>query len=270
MKSKIKLVGIVNVTPDSFSDGGKYLEKDASIDLAHSLMEQGADMIELGADSTRPGSKCVGIEEEWSRLNKLIPTIASFATVGIDTHHAEIARRAIANGASMINDVSAGADCAMFDVITNSTARIVLMHSRCSTPHNFDLVQNGDLIKRIYDYLDSRKKTAIAAGVRSERIVLDPGFGAFISSDPTPSFQLIERFHELEVLGSDLMIACSRKGFLKRDGEKKIQERDQLSARVAREIIGRLKSTPTVYVRAHHIGMHRELFLKTFASDYQG
>jgi len=257
VRTQIKLVGIVNVTPDSFSDGGKYIEAGAAIEHARNMIDQGADIVELGADSTRPGSKCAGVEEEWSRLRDILAAIAAFATVGVDTHHPEVARRAIAEGALMINDVSAGADRVMFDVVANSKAHIVLMHSRCSTPHNFDLAQNGDLIGCIGDYLDSRKMSAIASGIGPEKIILDPGFGSFISSSAVASFELVRRFQELEMLGSDLMIACSRKGFLKQDGEKQIEERDERSAQIATQIIGQLKNTQTVYIRAHNIMAYR-------------
>jgi dihydropteroate synthase len=253
----IKLVGIVNVTPDSFSDGGKLLTEDNAISFCKHLVRDGADIVELGADSTRPGSKCVGVEEEWARIKRIISRIAPFCSVGIDTHHAEIARRALAEGALIINDVSAGFDPLMFEVVAAASAQIILMHSRCSAPHEFDLDSTEDLIARICGYLEARKQKAIAAGIEPQNIILDPGFGAFLSSDSKVSIELIDRWPELEILDSELMIGCSRKGFLKKDGEGSIAERDEASVQVALRILSRLKEERTIYVRAHNVAMHR-------------
>lgn len=249
----VSLVGILNITPDSFSDGGRFDSAAAAITAGEKLIEQGADWLDIGGDSTRPGSVCVGPEEEWRRIGPVVTELAPRFSVSVDTHHAAVAEQALAVGAQMINDVSAGHDPQMFSVVASNNAKIVLMYSRCPRPHEFGPAPAGDVISAIRIFFENRIDAALRAGVRREQLILDSGFGAFLSEDPKVSFEVAERYGELAEFGLPLMIGVSRKGFLKRAGELSPTDRDPASAQLAADIVKRLPVNQSVLVRSHSI-----------------
>lgn len=253
MTAQYKIVGILNVTPDSFSDGGKFFSGPSALIHAKQLQEQGADIIEIGGDSTRPGSVCVGLEEEWRRLEPVLNGLPEGVVVSVDTHHASTAERALESGASIINDISAGHDPRMFEVVAQHAARIVLMYSRLAAPHAFADEKSGDIVALASDFLLNKVELALAAGIKRENIILDPGMGAFISTTPQRSFELLTRFSELQNLGFPLMLGVSRKKFLKREGESSVAERDHLSAQWSKTVLDALPSSQVVYIRAHNV-----------------
>lgn len=257
MNANVKLVGILNVTPDSFSDGGEYLLASRAIEHGRKLIEEGAAVVEIGGDSTRPGSLCVGSDVEWQRIKDVLPELCQVGAVSIDTHHPIVAEKALGLGASFVNSMFATVDREMFQIMKGSSAKIVLMYSRCLAPHQFDPIEKGDILDLITNSLKSRIDRALGAGLRAEQLVLDPGMGAFLSDDPLDSWYVLEEFAELCQLGFPLMLACSRKGFLKVPGEVNIQERDLRSAVVAAELAQRIPNDSVLYVRAHNVSIHR-------------
>ncbi len=264
----IKLVGILNVTPDSFSDGGLYLSPDVAIAQAHNLVSEGADIVDIGGQSTRPGSKSIGAAEEIKRINPVLKEVATFAPVSVDTYRSEVAAFAIENGASIINDVTSGSDPAMFDVIADSDAKIVLMYSALTKPHDFSFqereVENSgvDLIVKIREFFHKKLEKALESNILAEQIILDPGMGAFVSKRPEYSWQLIRRFKELAETEFPLMFASSRKGFLKQEGESSPIERDPLTALTGTLVAQDFGFHGPDYIRVHNVKLQRA-FLNT-------
>jgi dihydropteroate synthase len=216
-----RLMGIVNVTPDSFSDGGSFLDADAAISHAVRLVAEGADILDVGGESTRPGAAPVSAEEELRRVIPVLEGIAAHAwpsahpRVSIDTSKATVARAAIGAGASIVNDVSAfRADPAMVEVIVERGVDCCLMHmlgeprTMQRDPHYADVVDD------VKAFLEERLSFAVGAGVSEQRIMLDPGigFGKTIAHNLT----LLERLGELTALGRPLVVGTSRKSFLGR------------------------------------------------------
>lgn len=253
----IRLVGILNITPDSFSDGGKFMAQGAAFLRAEEMLDDGVHVLDIGGDSTRPGSVCVSAVEEWRRIGGVVSLLSAHVPVSVDTHIALTARLALQNGAVMINDVSAGQDPEMFEVLSKFSAKIVLMHSCCPQPHVFPSdCPAGDIVARARDFLAERMESAVRAGIAKDNIILDPGSGAFISRDPKVCRQLLEHFTEFEGLGCPLMLGVSRKSFLKEAGEKDIKERDSISAAVAVQVIERLALKKPLYLRVHNVKLH--------------
>lgn len=211
------VMGVVNVTPDSFSDGGRHYERQAAIDHAFRLADEGADILDIGGESTAPNSPPVAIEEECRRVLPVIEACARKGLfVSVDTHKAETARRALDVGAAMLNDVTAlRGDEDLCAVLTGSDCAVALMYSKDDSPRT-SLVERsyGNVVAEISRFLAGRLKAAMARGVAAERVVLDPGMGAFVSAAPGPSLEILRRLNEFHALGRPLLIGASRKGFI--------------------------------------------------------
>jgi len=216
------MMGIVNVTPDSFSDGGMYLDAEAAIAHGLLLAGEGADILDVGGESTRPGAEPVGLEEELRRVLPVIEGLAQEARshpaalqLSVDTSKAGVARAALAAGASLINDVSAlRADPQMAEVVAGSGADCCLMHMRGDPRTMQQDPRYGDVVEEVRAFLRERLEFAVAAGIARERIVLDPGIG-FGKTD-AHNLELLRRLDELASIGQPLLIGTSRKGFLGR------------------------------------------------------
>ena len=210
-----KVMGVLNVTPDSFSDGGKFEELDSALDHARVLQIAGADVIDVGGESTRPGAERVGTAEEQRRVLPVIAAIVERlgATVSIDTMNAETARAAVAAGATIINDVSGGlADPGMFAVAADTGCAIVISHWRGFSNQMDSLNEYADIAKDVAAELDARVAAAVAAGVKREQIIIDPGLG--FAKDMKQNWQLVARLDELEKLGLPILVGASRKRFI--------------------------------------------------------
>lgn len=255
----VKIAGVLNVTPDSFSDGGLYCGRSAAISRAREMLRQGASIIDIGGDSTRPGSVCVGPDEELSRVLPIVAELSGEAFVSIDTHHAVTAKKALAVGAKLVNDVSGGGDPGMFAVVAEASAKIVIMYSRCPRPHEFGPEPAGDLIENCKRFFLQRIEAARICGLSESSIILDPGMGAFVSSNPDCSYEILRRLAELAELGLPLMIGISRKGFLTQPGELNITDRDALSARLAAQAAELLRGSVDLYIRAHNAVLHSRI-----------
>jgi dihydropteroate synthase len=230
-----RVVGIVNVTPDSFSDGGRFLDPTQAVHHASALIEAGADMLDLGAESTRPGRpEAVPADEEWARLGPVLEGVVREhpeVPLSVDTTKAETARRALGAGAWVINDVSGlRFDPAMAATCAEHKAGLVLMHSRGSLTDmaSYDHATYGDLVLDVRRELAAAARRADAGGVSPERIVVDPGLG--FAKTPEQNLQLLRELAALTVLGFPIMVGPSRKRFLGEVTGRDVQDRDLATA----------------------------------------
>jgi dihydropteroate synthase len=219
-----RVMGIVNVTPDSFSDGGRYLAPELAIAHGERLLDEGADILDIGGESTRPGATRPLVSEELDRVVPVITALAEAgATVSVDTMRAEVAVAAIAAGASIVNDVSGGlADPEMLAAVAGTDAAYVLMHWRGHADEMTALAAYDSVVDRVRAELAERLAAADAAGLVRDRIVLDPGLGFAKTADH--NWALLAHLEEIESLGRPLLVGASRKSFLgrllaDRDGE---------------------------------------------------
>ncbi len=208
-----KIMGIVNVTPDSFSDGGLYLDSDRAIAHGRELAEQGAAILDVGGESTRPGSQPVPEAEELARVLPVVEALAGDgATVSVDTSKSGVAAAALAAGATIVNDVSALRDPEMAALCAEREATVVLMHMRGDPRTMQDAPVYDDVVAEVKGFLASRTEFAAAAGIAAERIWLDPGIG--FGKTTEHNLELLRRLPELTELGQPLVIGTSRKSFL--------------------------------------------------------
>jgi dihydropteroate synthase len=217
--NKTQIMGILNITPDSFSDGGEAFTTQNAISKAQQMLADGAEILDIGGESTAPGSAKVTTEEEWQRLQSvLLPIIELGTPVSIDTYKAEIAKRTLQLGAKMINDVTAfRGDEQMIEILRKADCEITIMYSKDYSPRTtLDQKEYEDVIVTIGDFLAERLAFAQKNGIDPQRIILDPGMGAFVSAEPKYSFELLRRLPELKQRFSDnrVLIGTSRKGFL--------------------------------------------------------
>jgi dihydropteroate synthase len=207
------IMGVVNVTPDSFSDGGRYLDAEAAIAHGHALLDEGADLLDIGGESTRPGAAAVDAEEERSRVVPVIEALAGAgATVSVDTSKAAVAAAALEAGAGIVNDVTALGDPEMAPLCAERGAGLVLMHMQ-GTPRTMQEDPTyDDVVDDVRAYLASRVETAVGAGVAEERIWVDPGIG--FGKTVEHNLELLRRLGELRELGRPILLGTSRKSFI--------------------------------------------------------
>lgn len=206
--------GILNVTPDSFSDGGKFIEPGAAIEHARQMVTLGADMIDIGAESTRPGSPRVPAGEQIDRLRQVLPGVAQLgAPISIDTFSAEVASFALDNGAAIINDIWAGrADPEVFSLAAKCRAPVVLMHM-LGEPGTMQVDPSyKDVVAEVKEFLRERKQAAVKAGVDPRRLIVDPGIG--FGKKIEHNLLLLEGLQTFCELDCPMMIGVSRKRFL--------------------------------------------------------
>lgn len=208
------IMGILNMTPDSFSDGGSYASVDEAYAAALRMVDEGALIIDVGGESTRPGAKPVSIEEEQQRVLDIVQRLADDGIcVSIDTRHAPVAQAAVAAGASIINDVTGFRDPAMIEVAATCDAGLVVMHMGGDNPQTMqDNPTYGDVVVEVADYLRKRALELEQAGIASDRICLDPGSGFGKTAKQT--IELMRNFQEFARLGYPLMVAVSRKSYI--------------------------------------------------------
>ena len=207
------VMGILNVTPDSFSDGGQHNALDAALEHAHRMLNEGAVIIDVGGESTRPGSDEVSIGEEIARVIDVVRVLSEEGVcVSIDTRHAEVARAAVEMGASIINDVSGFRDPAMVKVATECDAGLVVMHMKGEPKTMQNDPQYDDVVVEVRDYLRNRAAELEAAGIAHDRICIDPGPG--FGKTPSQTLEMVRNYHEFARLGYPLMAAFSRKSFI--------------------------------------------------------
>jgi dihydropteroate synthase len=211
---RTRVMGVINVTPDSFSDGGRWLDPETAVRHGLDLVAQGADIVDVGGESTRPGAIRIDADEE---LRRVIPVVCGLAEAGIavsvDTMRAEVAERALEAGAVMINDVSGGrADSRMIHVAKATEAPIVLMHWRGHSDRMQDLTTYDDLIGDVVAELSEQIDAALDGGVRASNIVVDPGLG--FSKTGAQNWVILAHLATFTALGFPVLVAASRKRFL--------------------------------------------------------
>ena len=208
------VLGILNVTPDSFSDGDLYADPGAAVDHALRMVEEGADIVDVGGESTRPGATPVDAAEEWARVHGVVgPLARRGVTVSIDTTKLEVARRALDAGAAVVNDVSGLRDSPeIADLCARSGAGLVLMHMRGSPRTMQDDTEYYDVVGEVSDWLAERAELARSAGCRAEQLVIDPGIGFGKSVDG--NLKLLARTAEFIRLGYPVLVGPSRKSFI--------------------------------------------------------
>jgi dihydropteroate synthase len=208
-------MGVVNVTPDSFSDGGVNFEPDDAVAAARRMVDEGAAIVDVGGESTRPGSEGVTLEEELRRIVPVLEALAGEVPVSIDTAKAEVARRAIELGAELVNDVTAlRGDQELAEVIASSGVYLCLMHMK-GEPRTMQLDPTyDDVAGEIAAFLEERLRFSVDAGIAEERICIDPGFG--FGKTVEQNFELLRRLGEIVSLGRPVLVGLSRKRSLGR------------------------------------------------------
>lgn len=206
-------MGILNVTPDSFSDGGLYFDEQAAIEHGLRMIEKGADWIDVGGESTRPGAEPVPAAEELERVLPVVRALANRgAKVSVDTGKAEVARAALAEGALLVNDVTALRDPEMVGVVQSASAGLCLMHMQGEPRTMQNNPHYGDVVAEVEAFLLDRAQRAVEAGVAADRIWIDPGFG--FGKTPDHNLQLLNATQRLASHGYPVMIGVSRKSTL--------------------------------------------------------
>ncbi len=256
------IMGVVNVTPDSFSDGGQYLDPQKAIKRTWEMAEEGADIIDIGGESSRPGSDPVGLDEELKRVMPVIEEIAPKIGVplSIDTYKSEVARRALDGGAEIINDISAlNFDPQMTELIARRDAPVILMHMR-GTPKDMQKdLHYHSLISEVLAYLRESITRAEVAGVNSKKIIIDPGIGFGKSAED--SLRIIRNLSEFKVLGKPILLGTSRKSFIGKILNAEVEER--LGGGIASAVAGIISGANIV--RVHEVKEAKKAVLLTDA-----
>jgi dihydropteroate synthase len=248
------VMGVVNVTPDSFSDGGAYLQPAAGVAAGWRMLDEGAAIVDVGGESTRPGSAGVSLEEE---LRRVVPVLEGLrgAPISIDTTKAEVARRALELGAELVNDVTAlRGDPAMAEVVAESGAYVCLMHMQ-GEPRTMQVRPTyDDVASEVAAFLEQRLRFAVDAGIAEERICLDPGIG--FGKTVEQNFELVRRLDVLTSLGRPVLIGFSRKSSLGRILGDPTATSGPLSASVAIAVVAYERGA--TILRAHDVREHVE------------
>lgn len=220
-------MGVLNVTPDSFSDGGLHFDPARAIEVGLRMLEEGADIVDVGGESTRPGADPLDADEEMRRVVPVVEHLAARgAVVSIDTYKAVVARRAIAHGAVIVNDVHAlTADASLAGVVAEAGAAVVLMHNRGSSRDMYREAVYADLLSDVSHELAGAISRAVDAGIGRESIIIDPGIG--FAKRAAHSYELLSRLDELATLDRPILVGPSRKSFLKEAlGERSPSDRE--------------------------------------------
>lgn len=245
--NKSYTMGILNITPDSFSDGGKYLSKEEALKRALKIFEEGADIIDVGAESSRPGSEPVGEEEE---LKRLIPVLESLKDlhipISVDTYKAEVAKEAIKRGVSIVNDISGfKKDKNMAKIVAESGVYCVLMHMRKNPIDMQEKPGYDNVVEDVIKELKESIKIAKDAGVQDDKIILDPGIG--FAKDLKHNLELIKNIEKFKSLGYPLLLGVSRKKFIGTILETLPEDRLEGSLAVASYITGKIPAIMRVH-----------------------
>jgi dihydropteroate synthase len=231
--SRTLVMGIVNVTPDSFSDGGVLSDPQRAIDAAVQMIADGADILDVGGESTRPGAQALGPAEELDRVLPVIEGLASRVSVpiSIDTYKASVAEAAVRAGAAIVNDISGlRYDPALGRVVASTGAALILMHTRGRSSDMYRHATYHDVVDEVLDELRESVAFATGAGVAKDRLLIDPGLG--FAKEPPHNYEILGRLDEFSDFGRPIVIGASRKGFLTRAIGREIApaERDWATA----------------------------------------
>ena len=248
-------MGVVNITPDSFSDGGVNFRPDDAIAAARRMVEEGAAIVDLGGESTRPGAEPVNAEEELDRVLPVLEAVAGELPVSIDTAKAEVARRAVELGAVLVNDVTAlRGDDQLVGVVADSDAYLCLMHM-LGEPRTMQIdPQYDDVVSDVKAFLEERLRFAVGEGIAEDRICLDPGIG--FGKTVEHNFELIRRLDELLTLGRPIVVGVSRKSSLGKIHGDPDANTVPLSASIATAVAANERGA--TILRVHDVRAHVE------------
>ena len=246
------IFGIVNITPDSFSDGGLFLEPQAACNHAATLMEAGADVLDLGAASSHPDAKEVSAEQELYRLAPVLEILLKKGwPLSIDTHRIEIQRYVISKGIAFLNDIHGFPIPSFYPELAQSTCQLIVMHSIQRHHQTQAIRQVTDpkvLYQQIIEFFENKISALLKAGIASERIILDPGMGFFLGSNPESSVYVLRKLGELKQhFNLPLMVSVSRKSFLGKLSQSAVTERS--TASLSAELFAWLRGVD--YIRTH-------------------
>ena len=246
------VMGILNVTPDSFADGGRHHEFDAAVKRGLEMVAEGVDIIDVGGESTRPGADRVSQEEEIARTIPVITELAKHgATISIDTMRASTARAAVKAGAAMINDVSGGlADDAMLQTAAELKVPYIAMHWRGQSKDMNSKAVYGDVVNEVIAELNERIDAALDAGIHKDKLIVDPGIG--FAKDVEHNWAIIDAIDRFVAMGYPVLVGASRKRFLGGDSP---DQREQATI----ELTKRLGTTGVWAVRVHSVKPHKEV-----------
>ena len=246
------VMGILNVTPDSFADGGRHHEFDAAVKRGLEMIAEGVDIIDVGGESTRPGADRVSQEEEIARTIPVITELAKHgATISIDTMRASTARAAVKAGAAMINDVSGGlADDAMLQTAAELKVPYIAMHWRGQSKDMNSKAVYGDVVNEVITELNERIDAALDAGIHKDKLIIDPGIG--FAKDAEHNWAIIDAIDRFVAMGYPVLVGASRKRFLGGDSP---DQREQATI----ELTKRLGTTGVWAVRVHSVKPHKEV-----------
>ncbi len=246
----MKILGILNITPDSFSDGGKYLEPAAAIAHAEALARDGADIIDIGAASSNPDAQAVSPEMEIERLVAVVPALKEKGlALSIDSFATPVQRWALGQGVDYLNDIHGFPDAALYPELANAPAKLIVMHMvqergvavRTEVPP-------AEIFDRVTRFFDARIAALEKAGIARDRVILDPGMGQFVGTDPENSLILLRRLGELKArYGLPILISVSRKGFLRKLVNRTVAEAG--AASLATELFAHAQGAD--YLRTH-------------------
>ena len=246
------VMGILNVTPDSFADGGRHHEFDAAVKRGLEMVAEGVDIIDVGGESTRPGADRVSQEEEIARTIPVITELAKHgATISIDTMRASTARAAVNAGAAMINDVSGGlADDAMLQTAAELKVPYIAMHWRGQSKDMNSKAVYGNVVNEVIAELNERIDAALDAGIHKDKLIVDPGIG--FAKDAEHNWAIIDAIDRFVAMGYPVLVGASRKRFLGGDSP---DQREQATI----ELTKRLGTTGVWAVRVHSVKPHKEV-----------
>ena len=264
----MKILGILNITTDSFSDGGCYLEPEAALSHAEAMAQSGADIIDIGAASSNPVSAPVAPQVEIARLAAVVPALkAKGLSLSIDSFSTDVQRWALDQDVDYLNDIHGFADTEFYPELAKASAKLIVMHMvqdkgvavRTEVP-------SGEIFDRVTRFFDARIKVLTDAGIARERLILDPGMGQFVGSNPENSLILLRRLPELKTrYGLPLLVSVSRKGFLRKIVNRAAQEAG--AASLAAELFAQAAGAD--YIRTHAPGSLKDALkvLKTIGKD---
>ena len=246
------VMGILNVTPDSFADGGRHHEFEAAVKRGLEMIAEGVDIIDVGGESTRPGADRVSQEEEIARTIPVIAELAKYGiTMSIDTMRASTAQAAVQAGAAMINDVSGGlADDAMLQTAAQLQVPYIAMHWRGQSKDMNSKAVYGDVVTDVISELNERIEAALDAGIKKNNLIIDPGIG--FAKDVEHNWAIIDSIERFVSMGYPVLVGASRKRFLGGDSP---DEREQATI----ELTKRLGTTGVWAIRVHSVKPHKEV-----------
>jgi len=250
------IMGVVNVTPDSFSDGGRFFVTQQALEHARVLIEQGADILDIGGESSRPAAESVGLDEELRRVMPVLEQLAQMPVpVSVDTCKPEVMRRAIAAGAAMVNDINALREPGALEAVAQSQAAVCLMHMQGEPRSMQRDPQYEDVVAEVTAFLEQRVEAAQQAGIARERIVIDPGFG--FGKSTGHNLELLQGLSTIAGLGQPVLVGLSRKSLFGKITGKPVA--DRVSASVAAALLAVERGA--ALVRVHDVAATRDALL---------